>query len=134
EEMHGQAFQLILSHIGRRETEADSRCKQSKQSKNLCSRFFPAVMGLPLRDCPMGRRAPPDFARYAPTIQAHQNRRLSGALVHGVGGGNVAMSAGFAEAMHQVSSTGFATGVETRDDLAFHVEDLGLAVDPQSPA
>jgi hypothetical protein len=69
-----------------------------------------------------------------PPYRAQQNRRLSGALVHGVGGGNVAMSAGFAEAMHQVSSTGFATGVETRDDLAFHVEDLGLAVDPQSPA
>ena len=30
--------------------------------------IFRAVMGLPLRDCPMGRRAPPDFARYAPTI------------------------------------------------------------------
>ena len=28
--------------------------------------FFPAFIGLPLRDCPMGRRAPPDFARYVP--------------------------------------------------------------------
>ena len=27
---------------------------------------LPAVMGLPLRDCPVGRRAPPDFARYVP--------------------------------------------------------------------
>jgi hypothetical protein len=44
----------------------------------------------------------------AQAYQAHQNRRLSSALVHGVGGRNVAMSAGFAEAMHQVSSTGFA--------------------------
>src|SRR5258708_33448455 len=102
----------------------------SPNSPKACAVVFPAVMGLPLRDCPMGRRAPPDFARYAPTIP----RRLSGALVRGVGGGHVAMSAAFAEAMHQVSSTGFATGVETRDDLAFHVEGLGLAVDPQSPA
>src|SRR2546423_10807606 len=78
---------------------------------------------------------PPRTLRVTPPpYRAHQNRRLSGALVHGVGGGHVAMSAAFAEAMHQVSSTGFATGVETRDDLAFHVEDLGLAVDPQSPA
>ena len=82
----------------------------------------------------MGRRPHRTLRVTRPPYQGHQNRRLSGALVHGVGGGNVAMSAGFAEAMHQVSSTGFATGVETRDDLAFHVEDLGLAVDPQSPA
>src|ERR1700704_602670 len=107
---------------------ADSRCKQSKQSKNLCSRFS-GRHGSATERLSAGATGPP-----RPPCQAHQNRRLSGPLVHGVGGGNVAMSAGFAEAMHQVSSTGFATGVETRDDLAFHVEDLGLAVDPPSPA
>ena len=40
----------------------------SPKSPKTCAVVFPAVMGLPLRDCPMGRRAPPDFARYAPTI------------------------------------------------------------------
>lgn len=37
---HDLGSNLLRGHIGRRETEADSRCKQSKQSKNLCSRFF----------------------------------------------------------------------------------------------
>jgi hypothetical protein len=36
---HDLGSNLLRGHIGRRETEADSRCKQSKQSKNLCSRF-----------------------------------------------------------------------------------------------
>ena len=36
----------------------------SPNSPKTCAVVFPAVMGLPLRDCPMGRRAPPDFARY----------------------------------------------------------------------
>jgi hypothetical protein len=38
----------------------------SPNSPKTCAVVFPAVMGLPLRDCPMGRRAPPDFARYVP--------------------------------------------------------------------
>ena len=37
---HDLGSNLLRGHIGRRETEADSRCKQSKQFKNLCSRFF----------------------------------------------------------------------------------------------
>ena len=36
---HDLGSNLLRGHIGRRETEADSRCKQSKQFKNLCSRF-----------------------------------------------------------------------------------------------
>ena len=36
---HDLGSNLLRGHIGRRATEADSRCKQSKQSKNLCSRF-----------------------------------------------------------------------------------------------
>src|SRR5215468_7000989 len=48
---HDLGSNLLRGHIGRSETEADSRCKQSKQSKT-CAVVFPAVMGLPLRDCP----------------------------------------------------------------------------------
>jgi hypothetical protein len=36
---HDLGRNLLRGHIGRRETEADSRCKQSTESKNLCSRF-----------------------------------------------------------------------------------------------
>ena len=44
------------------------RRKQDDRHHQKPRKCYPAVMGLPLRDCPMGRRAPPDFARYAPTI------------------------------------------------------------------
>ena len=63
---HDLGSNLLRGHIGLRETEADRRCKQSKQSKNLCSRFSGRHGSVPLSHCPMGRRAPPDFARYAP--------------------------------------------------------------------
>ena len=36
---HDLGSNLLRGHIGRRETEADGRCKQSKQSKNLYGRF-----------------------------------------------------------------------------------------------
>jgi hypothetical protein len=39
---HDLGSNLLRGHIGRRETEADSRCKQSKQSKNLQSFFRPS--------------------------------------------------------------------------------------------
>jgi hypothetical protein len=39
---------------------------QAVQTVQKPAVVFSAVMGLPLRDCPMGRRAPPDFARYVP--------------------------------------------------------------------
>src|SRR5262245_46672985 len=44
--------------------------------------------------------------------------------------GDVAVDQGSSQAMLVAAARGFAAGVETGDDRAFHVDDLTLAVDP----
>jgi zinc-finger binding domain of transposase IS66 len=62
---HDLGSNLPRCHIGRRETEADSRCKQSKQSKNLQSFFRPPWV-CHCETVRWGDGPPPDFARYLP--------------------------------------------------------------------
>jgi hypothetical protein len=62
---HDLGSNLPRGHIGRRETEADSRCKQSKQSKNLQSFFRPSWV-CHCETVRWGDGPPPDFARYVP--------------------------------------------------------------------
>ena len=52
----------------RRSSGASRRAPSTARASGARAHRLSRACGLPLRDCPMGRRAPPDFARYAPTI------------------------------------------------------------------